>query len=159
MFLHPEIPRMKHMFEPSTVAEIKTRLMTLRPDSARQWGTMSPAQAVAHCSAGVQMALGDTLPKRAFIGRLLGWVIKPLALNNDAPMRRNSPTVPEMLVPGDLDLDEERRRLTGFVDRFAAGGPSGCTTHPHAFFGRLTPREWAVLMYKHLDHHLRQFGA
>jgi hypothetical protein len=45
------------------------------------------------------------------------------------------------------------------IDRFAAAGPQGCTTHPHAFFGSLTPDEWAILMYKHLDHHLRQFGA
>jgi Protein of unknown function (DUF1569) len=37
--------------------------------------------------------------------------------------------------------------------------PPGCTTHPHSFFGRMTADEWAILMYKHLDHHLRQFGA
>lgn len=46
-----------------------------------------------------------------------------------------------------------------WADRFAAAGPKGCTTHPHTFFGRLTPEEWATLMYKHLDHHLRQFGV
>ena len=45
------------------------------------------------------------------------------------------------------------------IDRFAAAGPKGCTTHPHSFFGPLTPDEWAILMYKHLDHHLRQFGV
>ncbi|MBB4634251.1 DUF1569 domain-containing protein [Longimicrobium terrae] len=150
---------MKHLYEPATAAEIRARLLNLRPDSARQWGTMSPGQAVAHCAAGVQMALGDTLPRRVLIGRLLGWIIKPLALGNEALMRRNSPTVPEMLVPGERDLDAERRRLAGLIDRFTENGPSGCTTHPHPFFGRLTPREWAVLMYKHLDHHLRQFGA
>lgn len=150
---------MKHLFEAATAAEIKARLMTLRPDSARQWGTMSPAQAVAHCSSAMQMALGDTIPPRMLIGRLLGWLIKPLALGNEAPMRRNAPTVPEMRVSDERDLDVERRQLADLIDRFAAGGPSGCTTHPHSFFGRLTPREWSVLAYKHLDHHLRQFGA
>jgi Protein of unknown function (DUF1569) len=44
-------------------------------------------------------------------------------------------------------------------DRFAKGGAEGCTKHPHNFFGKLTPLEWATGMYKHLDHHLRQFGA
>ena len=44
-------------------------------------------------------------------------------------------------------------------DRFVNGGPRVCTTHPHPFFGRLTPAEWAIQQYKHLDHHLRQFGA
>jgi LPS sulfotransferase NodH len=45
------------------------------------------------------------------------------------------------------------------IDRFASGGPAGCAQHPHSFFGPLTPAEWAELNYKHLDHHLRQFGV
>lgn len=85
--------------------------------------------------------------------------MKPLALGNDEPIRRNTPTVAEMRVADERDLGHERRRLCGLIDRFAAAGPAGCTTHPHSFFGPLTPQEWAVLMYKHLDHHLRQFGA
>lgn len=150
---------MKNLFEPAAAEEIKARLLRLRPDSGRLWGRMNAAQAVAHCCVGLEMALGDSRPKRALVGRILGRVVKPLALGNDDPIRRNTPTVPEMVVADERDLESERRRLSGLVDRFAAGGPAGCTTHPHSFFGRLTPQEWAVLMYKHLDHHLRQFGA
>jgi hypothetical protein len=150
---------MKNLFEPAASAEVKARLLQLRPDSARLWGTMNAARAVAHCSGGLEMALGDKRPKRMLAGRLFGWIVKPLALGNDEPMRRNTPTVPEIVVADERELEDERRRLSGLIDRFAAAGPAGCTTHPHSFFGRLTPREWAVLMYKHLDHHLRQFGA
>ncbi|HEU4454346.1 MAG TPA: DUF1569 domain-containing protein [Longimicrobium sp.] len=150
---------MKNLFEPEAAAEVKARLLHLRPEGERLWGTMNAAQAVAHCCGGLEMALGDTRPKRVLIGRIAGWIIKPLALGNDEPMRRNSPTVPEIVVADERELEDERRRLIGLIDRFAAAGPAGCTTHPHSFFGRLTPREWAVLMYKHLDHHLRQFGA
>jgi hypothetical protein len=151
---------MKHLFDATRVDEIKERLQHLRRSSQRQWGTMTAPQAVAHCAAGMEMALGDTVPPRLFLGRIIGWLVKPLALGNDQPMRRNSPTVPMMVVADDQrDLDAERRRLSGLIDRFAAAGPAGCTTHPHSFFGRLTPEEWAILMYKHLDHHLRQFGA
>lgn len=150
---------MKSLFEPDTAAEVKARLLRLRPDSARLWGTMDAAQAVAHCSAGMEMALGDIRPRRLLVSWILGWIIKPLVLGNDAPMRRNSPTVPEIVVADERALDDERRRLSGLIDRFAAAGPAGCTTHPHSFFGRLTPREWGLLTYKHLDHHLRQFGA
>ena len=64
-----------------------------------------------------------------------------------------------LIVPDARDLESERERLCGLIDRFAAAGPGGCTSHPHLFFGRLTPEEWAILMYKHLDHHLRQFGV
>ena len=85
--------------------------------------------------------------------------VKPLALGNDEPMRRNSPTMKDLVVQDERDLGTERERLCGLINRFAAAGPKGCTTHPHSFFGRLTPEEWAELMYKHLDHHLRQFGV
>jgi hypothetical protein len=89
----------------------------------------------------------------------MGLIVKPMALRNDEPMRRNSPTMKELVVQDSRDLGTERQRLCGLIDRFAAAGPAGCTTHPHSFFGRLAPQEWAILMYKHLDHHLRQFGA
>jgi hypothetical protein len=150
---------MKNLFDAAPVKEVKGRIAQLRPDSQRQWGTMTSAQALAHCSVGVEMALGDIKPPRKMIGIAIGWAIKPLALRNDEPMRRNSPTVKELVIQDDRNLVAEKKRLSASIDRFAASGPSSCTTHPHSFFGRLTPQEWAILMYKHLDHHLRQFGA
>jgi hypothetical protein len=150
---------MRNLFDAAAVAEVKARVQRLRPDSARQWGKMNAAQAVAHCAASLELALGERRPPRLLAGRVVGWVVKPLALRNDEPMRRNTPTVPDLEVADERDLGAERQRLSGLIDRFAAAGPAGCTTHPHSFFGRLTPEEWAVLMYKHLDHHLRQFGA
>ena len=74
-------------------------------------------------------------------------------------MRRNSPTAPGLIVEGEADLESSRERLLAVLDRFVAGGEQRCTTHPHVFFGAMTPREWSTMMYKHLDHHLRQFGA
>ena len=151
---------MKSLFQPTCVDEVKQRLSVLRSDTPRQWGKMSPAQMLAHCSLGLEMAAGEIRPPRALIGRILGPVIKPIALRDEEQMRRNSPTSKELLVLGEeRDFAAERKRLSGLIDRFAAAGPAGCTKHPHAFFGSLTPGEWAVLMYKHLDHHLRQFGA
>lgn len=150
---------MKSLFENGCVDEVQQRLSRLRPDQPRQWGTMSPAQMLAHCSLGFEMAAGENRPPRALMGRILGPVIKPMALRESEPMRRNSPTAKELVIKGDKDFETERERLSGLIDGFAAAGPEGCTAHPHAFFGTLTPDEWAVLMYKHLDHHLRQFGA
>jgi hypothetical protein len=150
---------MKNIFDTTAAADFKARLQKLRPDSPRQWGTMNVAQAVAHLSAGLETALGDQRPPRMFVGRLFGPIIKRLALGNDAPMRRNSPTVPGMVIADQRDLDVERKRLNQLLDRVTAAGPAGCTTHPHSFFGPLTSAQWGELMYKHLDHHLRQFGA
>jgi hypothetical protein len=150
---------MKNLFEAGAVETVKQRIAQLRPDSKRQWGTMKVAQAVAHCSAGLEWAMSDKTPPRMLLGRMIGRLVKPLALGNDEPLRRNSPTAKDLVVQDERDLETERQRLLRLIERFAAGGPQGCTTEPHSFFGRLTPQEWATLVYKHLDHHLRQFGA
>lgn len=149
---------MKNFFEAATVEEVKQRLATLGPDSQRQWGKMSPAQAMAHCAAQMEMVVGMNFPPRSLVGRIFGRMAKRQVLK-DVPMRSNMPTDKMLLVTDDRDLALERQRLAGLIERFCAGGPSGCTKHPHSFFGHLTPDEWAVLMYKHVDHHLRQFGA
>lgn len=150
---------MKTLFEPAVVEEVKTRIGNVRPDSVRQWGKMNVAQAVAHCANSLEMAVGDLRPPRVLIGRIFGPLIRRLALGNDRPMERNSPTAPALFITDERDLDVERERLIALIERFSAGGAAQCTTHPHAFFGRLTPEQWAELMYKHLDHHLRQFSA
>jgi hypothetical protein len=149
----------RNLFQAERVDEIKGRLRQLRPDSSREWGTMSPAQMLAHCSAGIEMAAGEIRPPRALIGRVIGRAVKRVAFREGEPFRRNSPTSKELLITAAVDFETERKRLSGLIDRFAATGPSGCTDHPHAFFGPLLPDEWAILMYKHLDHHLRQFGV
>jgi len=82
-----------------------------------------------------------------------------MVLRDDAPMRRNSPTVEGLVVNDERDLEIERKRLLGLIGRFVTAGSNGCTQYPHSFFGSLRPDEWAILMYKHLDHHLRQFGV
>ena len=148
---------MKNLFEAATVEEVKERVARLRPDSDRLWGKMNPAQALAHCSAAMEMAVGEKLPRRILIGRLLGRLAKKSMIVNEKPMPRNARTNKSLVVSDERDFVAERQRLTEFIDRFAAGGPAVCTKHPHFFFGPLTPVEWAALMYQHLDHHLRQF--
>lgn len=150
---------MKNLFEAARVAEVKERMAQLKPDSERLWGTMNAAQALAHCCGGMEMAAGIKAPPRTLLGRIFGRMVKPMAIGDDEPMRRNSPTAKELVVGDERDLEMERERLGALIDRFTMAGPGGCTRHPHSFFGRLTPEEWAVLMYKHLDHHLRQFGV
>lgn len=151
---------MKNLYETARVREVKDRIWSLRPDSERLWGTMSAPQAVAHCAVGMEIALGERIPsKLAWPFRMMGRIIKPLALGNDTPMRRNSPTAPEFIIKDECDLRTEQERLCVLIDRFAEAGPESCSAHPHSFFGRLSPAEWSELMYKHLDHHLRQFGV
>jgi hypothetical protein len=151
--------RVKNLFDRAVAEQVKERMAQLRPESERQWGKMSPAQMLAHCSATIEMAMGKTTPPRILIGRLLGQLAKKSLIVNGTPMRRNSMTEKSCLVTDERDFVVEKQRLRESLDRFATGGPGVCTKHPHFFFGPLTPVEWAVLMYQHLDHHLRQFGV
>jgi hypothetical protein len=151
---------MKNLFEAGRAEELKARVARLGPSSKREWGTMSPSQAMAHCSASMEWALGDRVPPRAGLPtRILGRLIKPLVFKDDKPIRRNTPTAPDLIIHDEPNLEAERVRLCALIDCFAAAGPQGCTKHPHSFFGPLNPEEWAILTYKHLDHHLRQFGV
>ncbi len=150
---------MKNLYEPSTANEVKERILRLGPESVRQWGTMKPAQALAHCSGAMEWAVGDTRAPRIFLGRLAGWVVKPMLLGDDKPMRRNAPTVKTLVVSDEQELETEKQRLTILIDRFSVAGPEKCSTNPHSFFGKMKPQEWAILLYKHVDHHLRQFGV
>jgi hypothetical protein len=150
---------MNNLFEAAMLEEVKERMAQLRPDSERLWGKMKPGQALAHCSATIEMAVGEICPPRVLIGRLLGRLAKKSLIVNATPMRRNSIADKSVVVTNERDFVVESQRLRESIDRFAAGGPGICTKHPHFFFGPLTPVEWATLMYMHLDHHLRQFGV
>jgi Protein of unknown function (DUF1569) len=153
---------MKDLFDPVLVEDTKQRILHLHPESERQWGSMAVAQTLAHCTSGIEMAMGVIHVKRApFPASLLGLLIKPLVFRDDRPIRRNSPSAPE-LFPADstkCEFISERSRLIAAIESFASQGPGGCSRYPHPFFGPLNPQQWAILTYKHVDHHLRQFGV
>lgn len=145
------------MWDPTAADGLRGRLDRLKPEAQAQWGKMNVGQALAHMAATMEMALGDLTPPRVLIGRLIGGWIKPKALA--APMRQGNPTSDELRIADQRDFEAERKRLRALIDRFAAGGPRAATTQPHPFFGPMTPDEWALQMWKHVDHPLRQFGG
>jgi hypothetical protein len=149
---------MKSLFQDPAREEILSRLALLRPDSTRLWGKMAPAQALAHCTTAVEMATGDFPRKQVLIGKLLGPFLKPMLLG-EKPFGKNGPTDPAFIVEGARDFAKEKARLLATVGRFCEKGPAGVEGNVHSFLGPLTGAEWGVMMYKHLDHHLRQFGT
>ena len=149
---------MKNLYQSETVNEVVARLDTLGPAAVRQWGKMDVAQMMAHCSATMDMASGRLNRPRAFIGRVLGPFFRSV-FTNEKPFSRNSPTDEKLVVSDQRDFQREREQLKSKLQQFQQGGEAQCTRHPHPFFGPLTTQEWGRGMYKHLDHHLRQFGA
>ena len=149
---------MKNLFEKETVDEVIGRIDSLQPAVQRQWGKMDVAQMMAHCSAALDMASGKINPPRMLIGRVLGPLVKPI-YTNEKPFAQNNPTEKRLVVSDSRDFSREREHLKDCLREFLEGGETKCTRHPHPFFGSLTPQEWSRGMYKHMDHHLRQFGA
>lgn len=149
---------MKNLFQLPDVKDILARIDKLKPDSQRRWGKMDVAQMLAHCAASMEMATGHLVLKRLFIGRVLGPAFKSKYLD-ETPLGKNSPTDKSFIITDKRVFEQEKARLKKLVQQFADGGTEKCTRHPHSFFGKLTPEQWSIGMYKHLDHHLRQFGS
>ncbi|MGE0393928.1 MAG: DUF1569 domain-containing protein [Vicinamibacterales bacterium] len=149
---------MENLFNAADRDAMLTRLAALEPDRARRWGTMALPQMLAHCTVGFQYPLGEKTARPPLAGRLLAPLIKGRLLG-PKPFGRNGRTGADFVIRDQRDFDVERARLHDYIVRFCAEGRGGVNNRVHAFFGPLTGDEWGRLMFKHLDHHLRQFGA
>lgn len=149
---------MNSIFESTHTNHILRRIDKLTINSQPKWGKMNVSQMLAHCSAFQDIAIGYSAPRRSWLGILLGRFAKPI-LYNDKPLACNLPTIPDILITGEKDFETEKERLKQKLIRLQKNGPETCTDHPHPFFGKLTSEQWGRGIYKHLDHHLRQFGV
>jgi hypothetical protein len=149
---------MKELFDKSHASEILERLKKLEPDSKPLWGKMNVSQMLSHIQGPIEVGLGDKKLKRTFIGLLFGKIAKR-KLYGDGPFTRNLPTDASFVRKGDHDFEMEKQKVVELLNRFVAAGPEGLTKNPHPFFGKLTPTEWSSSSWKHLDHHLSQFGV
>jgi len=67
-------------------------------------------------------------------------------------------TSPELLQTApSASFESDRDELIRLIKAFADLPPESPGMHP--MFGRLSHRLWGILAWRHLDHHLRQFGA
>ena len=146
------------LFDAAGRAAILARLERLQPDAARCWGKMTAAQMLAHCQQPLRVATGALQLQRGLLGILFGRLAKKKLLA-PAPWKPGMATAPEFQITDARDFAKEKAALLAIVKRFGEAGPAGLTKAPHPFFGPLTVDEWQVLQWKHLDHHLRQFGA
>lgn len=147
------------MFDAADVAELISRINALDNQSQRKWGTMNVAQMLAHCNVTYEMIYEDTHSKpNAFIRFILKAFIKPKVVN-DVPYKRNSPTAPQFKVSPAKDLHIERQRLIDYIHKTLALGSKEFEGRISLSFGILTSKEWNRMFYKHLDHHLVQFGV
>ena|SRR5688572_5032499 len=149
---------MKSLYTEADINEIIDRINKLSPDSQRQWGKMEVPQMFAHCNAALETAAGKNFPKRFFIGRLISPFTRASFLSEKI-FGKNYPTDPSYTFTGQLIFADEIAKVVSTIQDFHDAGMAKCSSHPHPFYGKLKPNEWGIAMYKHFDHHLRQFGV
>jgi len=147
---------MKSLLTEDGYQDIRTRLDKLTESSEKGWGKMTVGQMCWHCQYPLNLAIKN---KPNTTGG--NWFIKIFlkkSLYNDKPWRKNLPTLSLMKSKDDKDFTNEIEKLKTLVDDFYAIRTRK-TWYPHPAFGSFTPKQWGQLEYKHLDHHLKQFGV
>ena len=148
---------MRTVFNLADRLDLSQRLDALGPDAAARWGRMDCPQMLAHLTDGLRMALGELLVTTKGPGMLR---LPPIrhAVIYWLPFPKSAPTAPELLSRRATDCQAECADLKHLLERMAA--MEGAREWPeHPAFGRMTSRDWGTLVHRHVDHHLRQFGA
>jgi hypothetical protein len=148
---------MKTTFDKVTRDALISRINTLNENSTAQWGKMNVYQMIEHCIRWEEMQSGKIVCKQAFIGRLFGKMALKSMLKDESPLRRNTPTSPELRVlETEGDVPAEKAKWIALIEANANASNPGFV---HPFFGKMTKDEIGYLAYKHIDHHLRQFNS
>lgn len=146
----------KSLWNAEARQELLDRLARLKPDARQLWGGMNAPQMLAHLVDWMQMAKGELRTKEKRLP-LRYPMVKQLVIYW-LPFPRGVPTAPELIGREASDWAGEYAAVCRHVESFEKlDQKSGWPVHPA--FGKLTPRAWGVLGYRHIDHHLRQFGV
>lgn len=149
---------MKNLFNRDTVEEIVARIGKLQSTDRALWGKMTLSQMMAHCQVPLEVAVGEKKLKRNIFGILFGRMAKKQMMGG-APFRKNLPTDKSFLIKDQRDFEKEKITLLELVKKFAVTSPQSMSRESHPFFGKMAPEEWGILSFRHLDHHLMQFGV
>ena len=147
---------MKSIYNPTDNSELVQRINQLNLNSKAQWGKMSVDQMLKHTNAASEVAFGKQELKINFLMKLVGKLLKNKVFNSE--FKKNSPTAPEFIFKDSYDLETSKNELIKNV-QLLQDGHTTIKVMNHPFWGKMTYEDWDKLMYKHLDHHLRQFGV
>lgn len=150
---------MKSLFNPAHNQEIIDRINNLTATSQAQWGKMNVNQMFTHCQAPLNLAFGIVKAKESIMGRLFGSLIKKMIVDSDKPFSKNLPTDASFVINDVREFEKEKQSLILLVQKFENVSAEAFSKDRHPIFGKLDHKDWDKLTWKHLDHHLRQFGA
>ena len=143
------------MFDPAVKQDIIDRINRLTAQSQQKWGRMNVAQMLSHVQLPISCAYGTHKVKGSFLLRLVGPLFKSI-LYNEKPYKQGLPTDPSYIVVDEKNFEGEKQGLLDKLHRFDRGN---ILVEDHPVWGKLTKEQWSRATWKHLDHHLKQFGV
>jgi uncharacterized damage-inducible protein DinB len=148
-----------NIFSHETTTQLLQRINNLTPETRPLWGKMNVAQMLAHLCVMYEMVY-DNNHKRpnAFMRFLITMIAKETVVGKK-PYPHNSRTAPAFVITGQRDFEKEKARLIDYIVRTEQNGEVFFDGRESHSFGKLTLPEWNNYFFKHLNHHLTQFGV
>lgn len=150
---------MKNIFDATDTQVVIGRINALTPETQNLWGKMNVSQMMAHCNVAYELVYEDKHPKPKGFQKFM---IKLFAKNivvGPKPYKKNSRTSPIFIISDQRNFELEKNRLIAHLEKTQQLGATHFHNKESHAFGPLTEKEWNTLFYKHLDHHLQQFGV
>jgi len=149
---------MKSIFDKITRDEVINRIDALSENAKTQWGKMTVAQMVRHCTLCEGYYYGDIKIKRSLLGKIFGkMAINAILKNENAGFRKNAQTPLPLKVTEHINnLQAEKDKWKALIERYSSLEGENFS---HWFFGKMTKAQLGQFIYKHSDHHLKQFGV
>lgn len=149
----------KFLYEAPVLQECLTRLDNINADTKPQWGKMTAAQMMAHCTEILEVSNGTKeLKNTPFLARLFKGYIRKMVVN-EKPYPKSTQTHPQYRQTSQKEFEAERNRLIQAINLFSDLFKTDASSTRHPLFGPMSMEEKGWSMYKHLDHHLSQFGV
>jgi hypothetical protein len=150
---------MKTIFNENVINELVGRIKSLELSASKNWGKMNSAQMLKHCVETEKMFQGEIKPSRVFIGRIFGKMALKSVLKNAKPLDKNQPTHKNLKITENPDFSSTKNEWIDLLKKYPTMSKVTFHGFVHPFFGKMDKEQIGTYNYKHIDHHLRQFGV
>lgn len=148
-----------NIFTKSVADGVIQRINNLTPATQPKWGKMNVGQMLAHCNVTYEMVYDNKHKAPGGLGKLLLKMFVKNIVVSEKPYTKNSRTAPQFLITTEKEFNTEKERLINYINKTQQLGEKAFDGKESLSFGPLNTTEWNNMFYKHLDHHLTQFGV